>query len=40
MRQQAMQSRMLYGRPVPVARIVQTIADSELYSSRRLREHC
>ncbi|BEI79536.1 hypothetical protein CcaverHIS002_0100650 [Cutaneotrichosporon cavernicola] len=27
MRQQAMQSRMLYGRPVPVARIVQTIAD-------------
>lgn len=28
MRQQAMQSRMLYGRPVPVARIVQTIADS------------
>lgn len=28
MRQQAMQSRMLYGRPIPVARIVQTIADS------------
>ncbi|RSH81813.1 uncharacterized protein EHS24_008005 [Apiotrichum porosum] len=27
MRQQAMQSRMLYGRPIPVARIVQTIAD-------------
>lgn len=29
MRQQAMQSRMLYGRPIPVARLVQTIADSE-----------
>jgi hypothetical protein len=28
MRQQAMQSRMLYGRPIPAARIVQTIADS------------
>lgn len=28
MRQQAMQSRMLYGRPIPVARLVQTIADS------------
>lgn len=24
-----MQSRMLYGRPIPVARLVQTIADSE-----------
>lgn len=29
MRQQALQSRMLYGRPIPVARLVQTIADSE-----------
>ena len=27
MQQQAMQSRMLYGRPMPIARIVQTIAD-------------
>lgn len=27
MRQQAMQERMLYGRPIPVARIVQSIAD-------------
>lgn len=33
MRQQAMQSRMLYGRPIPVARLVQTIADSA-YSYR------
>jgi 20S proteasome subunit alpha 6 len=27
MRQQAMSSRMLYGRPIPVARIMQGIAD-------------
>ena len=27
MRQQAMQSKMLYGRPIPVARAVQGIAD-------------
>ena len=35
MRQQAMSSRMLYGRPIPVARIMQGIADRELrqYSS-------
>lgn len=29
MRQQAMSSRMLYGRPIPVARIMQGIADSK-----------
>lgn len=29
MRQQAMSSRMLYGRPIPVARIMQGIADRE-----------
>lgn len=33
MRQQAMQSRMLYGRPIPVSRLVQTIADSEQQAS-------
>lgn len=27
MRQQAMSSKMLYGRPIPVARIVQGISD-------------
>lgn len=27
MRREAMQSRILYGRPIPVARLVQTIAD-------------
>lgn len=27
MRQQAMQSKMLYGRPIPVGRAVQGIAD-------------
>jgi 20S proteasome subunit alpha 6 len=27
MRQKAMQSRMLYARPIPVGRIVQSIAD-------------
>jgi len=30
MRQQAMGSKMLYGRPIPVARIVQGISDREL----------
>jgi len=29
MRQQAMQSKMLYGRPIPVGRILQGIADRE-----------
>lgn len=29
MRQQAMQSKMLYGRPIPVGRAVQGIADRE-----------
>jgi 20S proteasome subunit alpha 6 len=29
MRQQAMGSKMLYGRPIPVARIVQGISDRE-----------
>ncbi len=29
MRQQAMQSRMLYARPIPVSRIVQSIADRQ-----------
>lgn len=27
MRQKAMQSRMLYARPIPIGRIVQSIAD-------------
>jgi hypothetical protein len=30
MRQQAMGSKMLYGRPIPVARIVQGISDRKL----------
>lgn len=30
MRQQAMSSRMLYGRPIPVGRAVQGIADRQL----------
>jgi hypothetical protein len=29
MRQQAMSEKMLYGRPIPVARIVQGISDSK-----------
>jgi hypothetical protein len=31
MRQQAMGSKMLYGRPIPVARIVQGISDRKLF---------
>lgn len=36
MRQQAMSEKMLYGRPIPVARIVQGISDSASQSLARL----
>lgn len=38
MRTQAMSSRMLYNRPLPVNRIVNAIADSELLPSLATRE--
>lgn len=39
MRQLAMQSRMLYARPIPVGRIVQSIADRKLSTMDRLFQH-
>jgi 20S proteasome subunit alpha 6 len=37
MRQQAMASKMVFNRPVPVNRLVSTIADSALFPSFSLR---
>lgn len=39
MRQQAMSEKMLYGRPIPVARIVQGISDSGSQSLARLHPY-
>ena len=39
MRQQAMQSKMLYGRPIPVGRAVQGIADRAAAQHLTTRRH-